>query len=92
MNIEVFLEDKSIEQIVNTRLSDRELEVLRRLSQGYDVIEIAKKLKISRNTVKVYLSNLSQKISIPASNTNFRVAMCIFYNRFKEDLAQWKKK
>ena len=75
MNIEVFLEDKSIEQIVNTKLSDRELEVLRRLSQGYDVIEIAKKLKISRNTVKVYLSNLSQKISIPTSNTNFRVAM-----------------
>lgn len=92
MNIEVFLEDKSIEQIVNTKLSDRELEVLRRLSQGYDVIEIAKKLKISRNTVKVYLSNLSQKISIPTSNTNFRVAMCIFYNRFKEDLKQWKKK
>lgn len=92
MNIELFLEDKSIEQIVNTRLSDRELEVLRRLSQGYDVIEIAKKLKISRNTVKVYLSNLSQKISIPTSNTNFRVAMCIFYNRFKEELKQWKKK
>lgn len=92
MNIESFLEDKSIEQIVNTRLSDRELEVLRRLSQGYDVIEIAKKLKISRNTVKVYLSNLSQKISIPTSNTNFRVAMCIFYNRFKEELKQWKKK
>ncbi len=92
MNIEAFLEDKRIEQIVNTRLSDRELEVLRRLSQGYDVIEIAKKLKISRNTVKVYLSNLSQKISIPTSNTNFRVAMCIFYNRFKEDLEQWKKK
>lgn len=92
MNIEVFLEDKSIEQIVNTKLSDRELEVLRRLSQGYDVIEIAKKLKISRNTVKVYLSNLSQKISIPTSNTNFRVVMCIFYNRFKEDLKQWKKK
>lgn len=92
MNIESFLEDKSIEQIVNTRLRDRELEVLRRLSQGYDVIEIAKKLKISRNTVKVYLSNLSQKISIPTSNTNFRVAMCIFYNRFKEELKQWKKK
>ena len=82
MNIEAFLKDKTMEQIVNTRLSDRELEVLRRLSQGYDVAEMAKKLHISRNTVKVYLSNLSQKISIPTSNTNFRVAMCIFYNRF----------
>lgn len=92
MNIEAFLKDKTIERIVNTRLSDRELEVLRRLSQGYDVAEIAKKLKISRNTVKVYLSNLSQKISIPTSNTNFRVAMCIFYNRFKEGLELWKKK
>lgn len=92
MNIEAFLKDKTMEQIVNTRLSDRELEVLRRLSQGYDVAEMAKKLHISRNTVKVYLSNLSQKISIPTSNTNFRVAMCIFYNRFKKDLEQWKKK
>ncbi len=92
MNIEAFLEDKNIDQIVNTRLSDRELEVLRRLAQGYDVAEMAKKLKISRNTVKVYLSNLSQKISIPTSNTNFRVAMCIFYNQFKKDLEQWTKK
>ena len=92
MNIETFLEEKSIEDVVNTRLSNRELEVLRKLAQGYDVAEMAKNLKISRNTVKVYLSNLSQKISIPTTNTNFRVAMCIFYNRFKKDLEQWKKK
>lgn len=91
MNIEAYLEEKSIKQILDTRLSKRELEVLRALSQGYDVAEIAKNLKISRNTVKVYLSNLSQKINMPTSNTNFRVAMCIFYNRFKGDLEQWKK-
>lgn len=88
MNIETFLEKKDIAQILDKRLSNRELEVLRTLSQGYDVSEIAKKLKITRNTVKVYLSNLSLKVNIPTSNTNFRVAMCIFYNKYKQDLEQ----
>lgn len=91
MNIEEFLEDKQIETVLNTQLSKRELEVLRALSQGYDVAEIAKKLKISRNTIKVYLSNLSIKVNLPTSNTNFRVAMCIFYNKFKRELEECKK-
>ncbi|MDO5305554.1 MAG: LuxR C-terminal-related transcriptional regulator [bacterium] len=91
MNIEEFLEDKQIETVLNTQLSKRELEVLRALSKGYDVAEIAKKLKISRNTIKVYLSNLSIKVNLPTSNTNFRVAMCIFYNKFKKELEECKK-
>lgn len=86
MNIIEYLQDKQLNKVLLTRLSARELEVLRCLSQGYDVAEIAKKLKISRNTVKVYLANLSLKVNIPTSNTNFRVAMCIFYNTFKGEL------
>jgi DNA-binding NarL/FixJ family response regulator len=86
MNIEAFLKDKNLKDVLDTKLSNRELEVLRKLSQGYDVAEIAKKLKISRNTVKVYLGNLSLKTNIPTSNTNFRVAMTLFFNKFKEDL------
>ena len=32
------------------------------------------------------MANLSSKITIPTTKTNFRVAMCIFYNTFKQDL------
>ena len=85
MDIVEFLQNKRIEDIAQP-LSNRELETLRALSRGNDVAQIAKKLKISRNTVKVYMANLSQKITIPTTKTNFRVALCIFYNTFKQEL------
>lgn len=85
MDIVDFLKDKKIEDIAQ-KLSNRELEVLQALSRGNDVAAIAKLLRISRNTVKVYMANLSSKITIPTTKTNFRVAMCIFYNTFKQDL------
>ena len=86
MNIEKFVEDKQLSNLLEKSLSNRELETLEAIAQGFDVSEIAKNLKISRNTVKVYLNNLSYKITIPTTKTNFRVAMCIFYNHFKEVL------
>lgn len=85
MDIVEFLEKKELEDVAQ-KLSNRELETLRALSRGNDVAAIAKKLKISRNTVKVYMANLSQKIAIPTTKTNFRVAMCIFYNTYKQEL------
>lgn len=85
MDIVEYLENKKIEEIAQP-LSNRELQTLRALSRGNDVAQIAKKLKISRNTVKVYMTNLSQKITIPTTKTNFRVALCIFYNTFKQEL------
>lgn len=86
MNIEAFVEDKQLNNLLEKNLSNRELEILKALAQGYDLSEIAKNLKISRNTVKVYMSNLSIKITVPTTKTNFRVAMCIFYNHFKQEL------
>ena len=86
MDIVEFLENKKLEEIAQQTLSNRELQTLRALSRGNDVAQIAKKLKISRNTVKVYMTNLSQKIVIPTTKTNFRVALCIFYNTFKQEL------
>lgn len=86
MNITEYLKENDLKDLLLQPLSKRELEVLRDLSQGYDVAEIAKNLRISRNTVKVYLGNLSTKVNIKTSNTNFRVAMCIFYNTFKTEL------
>lgn len=85
MDIVEFLNNKKIEDIAQP-LSNRELQTLRALSRGNDVAAIAKKLKISRNTVKVYMTNLSQKIAIPTTKTNFRVALCIFYNTYKQEL------
>lgn len=85
MDILEFLENKKLEQVAQ-KLSHRELETLRALSRGNDVAQIAKKLNISRNTVKVYMANLSAKIAIPTTKTNFRVAMCIFYNNYKQEL------
>ena len=86
MNIMDYVNKNNLKDLLLQPLSKRELEVLRDLSQGYDVAEIAKNLRISRNTVKVYLGNLSAKVNVKTSNTNFRVAMCIFYNTFKTEL------
>lgn len=84
MNIKAYLEDKKLNEVLEKELSNRELETLKAIASGFDISEISKSLKISRNTVKVYLNNLSYKITIPTTKTNFRVAMCIFYNQFKE--------
>lgn len=86
MNIKAFLEEKNLNDILEKDLSNRELQILKAIALGFDISEIAKNLKISRNTVKVYLNNLSYKITIPTTKTNFRVAMCIFYNHFKQEL------
>ena len=48
----------------NNALSDRELEILRLVSQGKSNKEIASDLFISVNTVKVHLSNIYQKIGV----------------------------
>jgi len=77
-----FLENKNLSDVAQP-LSNRELQILRYLSRGVDVAGIARLLKISRNTVKAYMANLSTKIQMPTTKTNFRVALCIFYNKYK---------
>ena len=86
MNVKAFLEGKNLNDILEKDLSNRELQILKAIALGFDISEITKNLKISRNTVKVYLNKLSFKITIPTTKTNFRVAMCIFYNHFKQEL------
>jgi len=44
------------------RISDRELEVLRRLAAGQANKEIAKELDVSPNTVKTHVANLFVKL------------------------------
>lgn len=49
------------------RLSDREYEVLRRLTQGMRVSEIASSLSLSIKTVSTYRSRLLKKLALPST-------------------------
>lgn len=42
MNIEKFVEDKQLSNLLEKSLSNRELETLEAIAQGFDVSEIAK--------------------------------------------------
>jgi DNA-binding NarL/FixJ family response regulator len=48
-------------------LSDRELEVLKRMGQGYGAIEIAESMGISVKTVGVYLEHIKKKLSLEST-------------------------
>jgi DNA-binding NarL/FixJ family response regulator len=47
-----------------SELSEREVEVLRRVAEGKDNVEIAQELFISPNTVKNHISNILAKLQI----------------------------
>ena len=55
-------------ELLNTPLSERELEILRLVAQGKSNKEIASELFISINTVKVHLAKIFQRIGV-ASRT-----------------------
>ena len=46
------------------KLSDRELEILRIVAKGFNVVEIASLLAISSNTVKTYVKRIYQKLAV----------------------------
>ncbi|MEM1218789.1 MAG: response regulator transcription factor [Bacteroidota bacterium] len=47
-----------------TRLTTREQEILRLLSQGENYRSIAEQLFISRNTVKTHIKNIYEKLQV----------------------------
>lgn len=46
------------------RLTDRELEIYRRLGEGFRTREIAAKLRISVSTVESYRASIKQKLNL----------------------------
>ena len=64
-----FVKRKSTNAIDSTKanqlnLSERELEVLHLLADGYSNQEIADKLFVSLNTIKTHISKLYQKLNV----------------------------
>jgi DNA-binding NarL/FixJ family response regulator len=49
---------------IDFKISEREIEVLHLLAQGYSNQEIANKLFLSLNTVKTHTSNLYSKLNV----------------------------
>src|SRR5205814_4328982 len=56
--------DAQTAETLLTRLSDREIEVLKLIANGKDNSEIARELFISAKTVKDHISNILLKLSI----------------------------
>jgi DNA-binding CsgD family transcriptional regulator/N-acetylneuraminic acid mutarotase len=56
--------DELLPEPANTELSERELEILRRLATGVSNKEIAAQLLLNINTVKVHLRNIFAKLNV----------------------------
>jgi DNA-binding NarL/FixJ family response regulator len=57
------------------RLSDRELEVLERIGQGYGAAEIARMLNLSVKTVNAYRDHIKEKLRVNAAGDLRRFAV-----------------
>jgi DNA-binding NarL/FixJ family response regulator len=57
------------------RLSDRELEVLEKIGQGYGAAEIARTLNLSVKTVSAYRDHIKEKLRIDAAGDLRRFAV-----------------
>ena len=52
------------QQIQQLGLTEREMEVLQLIAEGYSNVEIGEKLFISENTIKTHVSNLFVKLDV----------------------------
>jgi len=79
------MRDRLLESMFNTResteaasvdrLSDRELEVLERIGQGYGAAETAKALNLSVKTVNAYRDHIKTKLQLDGAGELRRFAV-----------------
>ncbi len=79
------MRDRLLETMINRReeteapsverLSDRELEVLERIGQGYGAAEIAKMLNLSVKTVNAYRDHIKEKLQVDGAGDLRRFAV-----------------
>ena len=77
----MFNQEEEPETLPVERLSDRELEVLEMIGQGYGAAEIAEILHLSVKTVNVYRDHLKEKLKIPTASEVRRFAVKWFQSR-----------
>lgn len=69
------LADADLDRKPHERLSDRELEVLRRLTEGMRISEIASCLCLSIKTVSTYRTRVLKKLAVPSTAHLVRYAI-----------------
>ena len=60
---------------VHTKLSDRELEIVRMIGKGFTTAEVAKQLGISGKTVESHRGNLRRKLNLKSGSDLLRYAL-----------------
>ena len=74
--LETMFSDAAENQVPTVeRLSDRELEVLEKIGQGYGAAEIAKTLNLSVKTVNAYRDHIKEKLRIEGAGDLRRFAV-----------------
>lgn len=68
------------EETLLEKLSDRELEVLRHIGNGYSTKEIADRMLISPKTVEAHRSKIKQKLSLQDASEIMRFATLCFHS------------
>ena len=62
-------------------LSNRELEVVELLAQGYSNKEIGERLVISSTTVKSHINSVYRKLNIASDKSVMRIKVALWYMR-----------
>jgi DNA-binding NarL/FixJ family response regulator len=72
--IDAVVSGKTIDDNLDEQLSDRELEILQLIAEGFTSAEIAEKLEISKRTAETHRTNIMRKLGINSQIEIIRMA------------------